>query len=177
MDFPIKPFLATTVAVCLTGCAATKSDLVEKRMVLPPFAATMTLEDRQGFLMAAPIEAPMPVFPGRVQGPDMRTEVCVELMIREDGTVGEARHIPGVETCDMHPDPGYLTATLDAVRRWTFFAAAICDFPEGVEKTDDCSGDGVVVRAVPIKLMYAFAFERVGGQGRVGLRRRSDRAQ
>ena len=76
-----------------------------------------------------------------------------------------------MDTCAAQPDAAYVAAALEAVRQWTFFAAAICEFPAGLAKTGDCSGEGVVVRAVPIRLMYAFAFERSGGKARVRARR------
>lgn len=168
-------FMATCcVAICITGCAANKANLVEKRMILPPFAMTMELENQQSFLMAAPIDEPMPLFPENMHKQNGRAEVCIEIVVQEDGTVGESMHMPGTDTCDVRPDETYVEAALEAVRRWTFFAAAVCEFPDNIMKTDDCSGDGVVVRAVPIKLMYAFEFESRGGKGRVGSRRIAD---
>lgn len=145
--------------------------MIDKRMVLPPGAVAMTLETRQGFLMAVPIHEPLPVLADNARGPDGRTEVCVEIVVDAEGQVSEARHMPGVDACDAQPEAAYVAAALAAVREWTFFAAALCEFPEGRPVTGDCSGDGVTVRAIPIRLMYAFAFERRGGQARVRARR------
>lgn len=158
------------IALGLSGCAS-RATSVDKRMVLPPGAPAMTLEQREGFLMAVPIHEPLPRLEAVAAGPDGRTEVCVEIVIDADGVVSEARHMPGVDACATEPEAAYVAAALDAVRQWTFFAAAICEFPAGQAKTDDCSGEGVIVRAVPIRLMYAFAFERSGGQSRVRARR------
>lgn len=162
--------MLAAIALGLAGCASSATS-VDKRMVLPPGAPAMTLAQREGFLMAVPIHEPLPRLEAAVAGPDGRTEVCVEIVVDADGVVSEARHMPGVDACAAEPEAAYVDAALDAVRRWTFFAAAICAFPAGQAKTDDCSGEGMVVRAVPIRLMYAFAFERSGGQSRVRARR------
>lgn len=154
----------------LAACAS-RGTSIDKRMVLPPGAPALALETREAFLMAVPIHAPLPRLAEVAAGPDGRTEVCVEIVVDAEGRVPEARHMPGVDACDAAPAPVDVAAALDAVRQWTFFAAAICEFPEGMAKTDDCSGEGVAVRAVPIRLMYAFAFERSGGKARVRARR------
>lgn len=167
----VRDALVMAAAVVgLAGCAS-RGTAIDKRMVLPPGAATMTLETRQGFLMAVPVHEPLPVLADDARGPDGRTEVCVEIVIDVEGQVSEARHMPGVDACDAQPDAGYAAAALAAVRQWTFFAAALCEFPGEQPVTEDCSGEGVTVRAVPIRLMYAFAFERSGGKARVRVRR------
>ena len=97
--------------------------------------------------------------------------MCISFVVTADGQVAEAAHAPGVDGCAGRPDPALVAAALEAVSRWTFFGAAICEYPEGVAPAPDCSGEGVVVRAVLVRLMYAFAFERVGGRGRVVVRR------
>lgn len=172
-SLPVPATRRLLVAACVIvalGACASRGATVGKRMVLPPGALAMTLEKRQGFLMAVPIHEPLPRLE-TAAGPDGRTEVCVEIVIDAEGTVPEARHTPGVDGCHATPDPAYVTATLDAVRQWRYFAAAVCTFPEGQAKTGDCSGEDVVVRAVPIRLTYAFAFERMAGRTRVRARR------
>lgn len=161
------------VIAALAGCASTER-AVGKRMILPPLATAMTLEDRQAFLMAVPIEAPLPTYPQDDARGDGTTEVCVGIVVGGEGSVTEATPAYGVDTCAAQPHPAYVAAAVDAVRRWTFFGAAVCEFPEGAERTPDCSGEGVVVRPVAIRLMYAFSFERRGGKARVGARRSAD---
>ncbi|TWT19332.1 hypothetical protein FQY83_13330 [Luteimonas marina] len=161
------------VIAALAGCASTER-AVGKRMILPPSAARMTLEDRQAFLMAVPIEAPLPTYPQDDARGDGMTEVCVEFIVGEQGAVTEATPAYGVDSCAAQPHPAFVAAAVDAVRRWTFFGAAVCEFPEGVERTADCSGEDVVVRPVAIRLMYAFSFERRGGKARVGARPSDD---
>lgn len=162
--------LSFVTAVALAGCAHTRQ-AVDARMVLPAAAPRIQLDQTQALLMAVSIEQPMPVYPESTGGRDGRTEVCISFVVTADGQVSQAAHAPGVDTCDERPDPALVAAALEAVSRWTFFAAAVCEYPEGVAPAPDCSGEDVVVRAVPIRLMYAFAFERVGGRGRVVVRR------
>lgn len=164
---------AVGLAVCLPACT-TRGTAIDKRMVLPPGARTMALDRQQGFLMAVPIDEPLPALEGMATGPDGRVEVCVEIVIDDEGRVSAARHTPGVDGCHATPDPAYVAAALEAVRRWRYFAAAVCEFPAGQAKTDDCRGEDVVVRAVPIRLTYAFAFERVAGKARVRARHAAD---
>lgn len=162
--------LGVSVAAALAGCAHTRGS-VDARMVLPAAAPRMQLSETQGLLMAVSIEQPMPLYPESAAGGDGRTEVCVSFVVTADGQVSEAAHAPGVDTCAERPDPALVAAALDAVSRWTFFGAAICEYPQGVAPAPDCSGEDAVLRAVPIRLMYAFTFERVGGRGRVAVRR------
>jgi hypothetical protein len=61
------------------------------------------------------------------------------------------------------------------MRRWTFSAAAICRFPERLRaqrERRDCTGKDVALTHVPVRLTYAFTFERQAGRARVAGGRR-----
>jgi hypothetical protein len=148
------------------GCAS-KSDVVDMRMLLPPPAERPRLVERQHFIMAAPIRNALPVFPEAVPTREADTVVCVEIVVSEHGDVPTARIVRDVGGCGAQPGLQFEQQVLQAVRSWSFFAAALCEFPQGIERNEECEGDGVMVRAVPIKLTYAFTFSRKGGRKNV----------
>lgn len=163
--------LLTGMAIVISGCAS-NTEIMSKRMVMPPHAAAMELESNQEFLMAVPISNPMPQFPST--GSAARaSEVCVEIVVTGDGEVEDAIVVGGVDTCDVEPPADFAEASLVAVRDWSFFGAAVCEFPSVASKNQDCSGSDVIVRPVSIKLMYAFKFEVSNGRGKVSAERRS----
>ena len=52
------------------------------------------------------------------------------------------------------------------VRQWRFEPASICTFPPDVERNEDCAGDGVVRRTVPLRMAFVFEFSRSERRGR-----------
>ena len=60
--------------------------------------------------------------------------------------------------------PEFVASAREAVAGWQFLAAAVCTYPTGMEKNEDCSGEGVTVREVPVKLSYRFRFRLVDGK-------------
>ncbi|MEP6906487.1 MAG: hypothetical protein ABI858_00680 [Pseudoxanthomonas sp.] len=161
--------LAAMIASSLLGCRT--SPEIAKRMIMPPGAVIMDIPEDQAFLMASPISQPMPVFPGGdLLGPSV--SACVELVIDESGSVSSATPIYAITECPLDEgqmDQRLVAAVIDAVSKWQFLAAATCTFPAGAPRTEDCSGDNVLVVPVAIKLSYVFSFQ---GNGRVILKAR-----
>ena len=96
--------------------------------------------------------------------------VCVDVVVGADGRAGMLvpRHdIPGCPPADAAGLVPFEQAALEAMRRWTFLAAAICTFPPGVAPNDRCDGTGVVEQPVPVRLTYRFEFSQHAGRGRV----------
>lgn len=135
-------------------------------MVLPVGAERHHVDENQTFLMAASITSPMPEFPSEAKGADGLHEVCVEFVVTEDGLV-EQIGFPG-DSAQWAPVDGDATsfreAVAEALSQWSFTGAAICTFPEGVAKDDECGSEGAEIRAVPIRLRYVFSFEQVDGK-------------
>lgn len=52
------------------------------------------------------------------------------------------------------------------VRQWRFEPASICTFPPEVERNEDCAGEGVVRKPVPLRLAFVFEFSRSERRGR-----------
>lgn len=116
--------------------------------------------------MAALINTPMPEFPRAAKVADGRREVCVEFVVTEEGLVEQIAFPAGGVQCASisGAEVMFQEAVAEALSQWQFTGAAICTFPEGVIKDDACEGEGVDVRAVPIKLMYVFSFEQINGK-------------
>jgi len=153
---------AALAAALFAGCKTRSA--VGMQMVLPPMAEVMDIPKDKAFLMASPVSQPLPEYPSGVER-DASARVCIEFVVAETGAVSSATPIYGLPECPAwraQLDPGFVDAALQAARRWQFLAAAICTFPPGSEVTDDCSGDGVEVRPVAIRIAYAFAFQRGG---------------
>lgn len=163
-----KIAIGMVCGLLLTGCT-TSSKEVTMRMIIPPTTAGAQLPEDQGFLMAELIQAPVPEFPSGLSMPDGRVDICVELVVTAEGGVENAWLADDVDGCTSHPPPALVHAAIRTVREWEFIAAAHCQFPLGAKKTDDCSGEHVVVEAVPVRLIYGFAFEQRRGKRRVVL--------
>ena len=153
---------AALIVLLVAGCRT--SSTVGMQMVLPPMAEVMDVPKDKTFLMASPVTQPLPAFPSGVQrGASAR--VCIEFVIDENGAVSSAAPLYGLPECPAPKeelDPQFIISAVEAAGRWQFLAAAICTFPDGVDATDDCSGEEVVVTTVAIKIAYVFSFESGG---------------
>lgn len=83
--------------------------------------------------------------------------------------------MPDCPASQAELDPRFVGAAVEAARQWQFLAAAICTFPDGTFPdgagvTDDCSGPGVVVTPVAIRVSYVFSFH-AGGRVTAGTNR------
>lgn len=164
---PLRPsLLRLSVALLavgmVAGCSTTRE--VDMRMLLPAGAPLMHVPENQVLLMAAPLSQPMPAFPADapVKG---EVSTCIEMVVDASGGVSAATPLYGLPECPLAQaqiDPRIVAAALAAVRQCQFFAAALCTFPEGAARNDDCSGPDVAVTPVAIKLSYVFTFQHGG---------------
>lgn len=158
-------FLLGLLAGLVVGCSTTR-EVVDRRMVLPTGADRHQVDDNQQFLMAIPVDQPMPEFPRGARVADGVHEVCVDFVVTEEGLVEQVAFPPGAADCGQPTSDlaSFQASVADALSRWSFVGAAICTFPDGVPKDDKCEAKGAVIRAVPIRLRYVFSFEQVGGR-------------
>jgi len=159
---------AAALSALLAACASTSR--VDTRMILPPGAAVMDIPDDRVFLMASPVTEPLPVFPDGVAR-SVEAIVCIEFIIDEFGAVRDAAPLYALPECPLAEgdlDPRFVSAALAAVSQWEFLAAAVCRFPQGAKRTDDCTGEGVEITPVAITVSHSFSFQR--GRVRVTLR-------
>lgn len=154
--------LALLVLLFAPGCKSTSG--VAMRMILPAGAEFMNIPEGKVFLMASPVSQPMPTYP---EGAPQTAEVtaCVEMVIDESGAVSSASPLYGIPDCPRGQneiDRRFVASSVEAVRNWQFLAAAACTFPPGVPANEDCSGPGVVIAPVAIKVSYVFSFQSNG---------------
>lgn len=163
--------VALLLALAASGCAGTRSTRVGAEMILPPLAPQMKLQQREQFFMARHLNPELlPDYPAALlaDGP-AQAVVCVEIVVDEGGEVAWQAPLHAAPRCPPGPVAAlapFEQAALDAVARWQFIAAAVCTYPEGVERNDDCRGEGVVEKAVPLRMAFVFEFDRSEKRGR-----------
>jgi len=153
---------AALIVVLVAGCKTRST--VGMQMVLPPMAEVMDVPKDKTFLMASPVTQPLPAYPSGVKR-GATAHVCIEFVIDENGAVASTTPLYGLPECPAPQeelDPQFISSAVEAAGQWQFLAAAICTFPEGVEPTEDCSGEEVVVTTVAIKIAYVFTFQSGG---------------
>lgn len=158
------------VLATIAGCASTPStgprSSVGLSMILPDAAERASVRENELFLMPSPIEAGLPAFPSAAIG-HAPASICAEIVVDEEGAVGTARQIDSSEGCERLASDAsarFAPAVLDAVRQWTFAAAAICRY---AENPVECDGDRAQLQVVPVKLAYRFDFVQQGDDGTV----------
>ena len=168
---------ALVLAVAATGCA-TRSTSVDHRMLLPPGGDRVELESLELFVMPIALASPEPVFPGaEATAAAVEVEICAEIWLSAEGDVTRVAPFHATPECAQGADPAmrdYARAVGDALQRWEFTPAMICEFPpQLLAKRDegDCRGSEVTVRRVPVRLNYAFTFSSRDGRRRVGVAR------
>ena len=166
---------ALALALCLAGCArqvrpGPVGD-VHAGVLLPTGAPAWEEKPNERFLVAAPVgNQPMPDYPPQYLDSDLEERlVCVDIVVHPDGHVTSARHNREAVEC-QHGDiePAFVGRAVEAISGWQFFGAQLCRFPEGVEPSDECLGDGVEIVPLPVRLTYVFAFSQADGEGKVG---------
>jgi len=163
------------LAIAATGCA-TRSKNVGHRMLLPQGGDQVELASRELFVMPVALASPEPVFP-EAAAASVDVEVCAEIWLSADGDVTRVVPFHDAPGCAPDGDPAvrdYAQAVGDALRRWEFTPAMICEFPpELLAQRDEgnCTGPEVSVRRVPVRLNYAFTFSSRDGKRRVGVAR------
>ena len=159
------------LAAAVTGCRKDIRPNVGMGMILPPGAVRSVVPEDQLFLMATEISTPLPSYPSDlVKASPADIMVCAELVLGTDGAVTSVRPLYAIPECPLlqsELDPRFTEAVRDAVLKWQFFAAALCTFPPGVPKDDDCKSQGVTIRHVPIKLAFVFTFSTKHGRATV----------
>lgn len=150
------------LAACRSLPSHPAPDAVQAQLVLPALAARHEIKQGERFLMAAELDAPLPAYPVGAAPDDRVASVCVALVVDEQGRVSGVRALIEEARCAQGDTARFLAATLETVRQWTYFAAAICRPPVG---TDDCGHPDAVVEPVASRMAYQFDF--IGGRSRV----------
>ena len=167
------------VASLLAGCASTV-ETVDHQLLLQPGTAQYQMAPLDLFVMPMELEAPLPAFPeGAPSGELAAVTACAELWLSIDGDITHVAAVRDAPGCAGPADPGaapFERAVLASLGQWEFSPAMVCRFREDQRDKrarGDCRGDVEVVR-VPVRLAYAFRFERHDGRVAVGRRRLSD---
>lgn len=167
-DMSISHLTALSLIIVLTGCATHRANTqaVDKGMILPDNAQQLEPDKNQKFLMATPIEAPLPSFPA--DAPVVaRTVICVEFVISMEGTTTTIQQIdafPGCEAVDSNASRYFYPEVREALSKWTYFGAAMCHYETS---ESECDEDTAIVTPIPIKLAYRFTFTQAGGKSSV----------
>jgi hypothetical protein len=172
----VRRLAGATALIFLAACASTV-ETVEPRMLLQPGTARYEMPPLDLFVMPMELEAPLPAFPESVPAAEVAPlEACVELWLSAEGDVTRVavvHDLPGCAEAGNTAAAPFEQAVVDALGRWTFSPARVCHFREDQRaKRDagDCRGD-VAIDRVPVRLAYAFRFERHQGRADVGSRR------
>lgn len=141
-------------------------------LLLPPPGAThLELASTQRFVYPNLIDpVAMPEYPPQLLPSRLPpATVCVEVDIGEDGGILAVRQRID-ETCPPDASPQHVefsASTIRAVRGWSYEPAYLCQAPEGFAGDDPCLADGMVERATPLRLSYAFRFGQRDGEALV----------
>jgi hypothetical protein len=176
-------FLAAAVLFLLTACATRVGHVgpapaddarVDHSLLMPQGQARYELDDLALFVMPMELASPAPAFPAGIPAGDVvPVTVCVETWLDDAGDVTRLLPARGVDGCPPQADAQaapYEQAVVQAMRAWSFSAAAICRFPERLRaqrERGDCRGEDVALTHVPVRLTYAFTFERRAGRAQV----------
>ena len=170
--------LAWVPGLLLAACA-THTAQVDHRLLLPQAGARHELAPSQLFVMPVTLAAPEPVFPAVTDaGTPVEIVVCAEIWLSADGDVTRVAPFDGAPGCAAGAEPhaqDYAQAVAEALQRWEFTPAMICEFPpQSMDKRErgDCTGPEVAVRRVAVRLDYAFTFTFRDGRKRVGVARK-----
>lgn len=175
--------LALLAAACaLAGGCAIRSASVEHRMLPPQAGPRHALESTQFFVMPVTLAAPDPVFPAvAAETAAVEVTVCAEVWLSADGEVTRVAPFDGAPECAAtaaRQAQAYADAVAEALRRWEFTPAMVCEFPPQLldrRERGDCTGPDVAVRRVPVRLDFAFTFTSRDGERRIGVARKAAR--
>jgi len=155
----------------LTGACASRPVFtdVDAGLIIPAMGGQVEVPENQQFLFPQPVvRNPLPLYPDSLLALGLPDQVvCLRILIDDGGAVPSSSPVfdePGCPDASAPPRAEFLNAARQAVARWEFLAATLCTYPIGMEKNEDCSGDGVVMRQVPVKLAYRFRFRLVEGK-------------
>ena len=147
-------------------------------MLLQPGTAQYRMAELDLFVMPMELEAPLPGFPADVVAAEVPAiEACAEVWLSGEGEVTRVAAVHDLPGCsDGDAAAPFEQAVVETLRRWSFTPARVCHFREdqAVQRAQgDCRGD-VEIERVPVRLAYAFRFERRHGRAEVGSRRLGD---
>ena len=164
---------AAVVALSLAGCASSVAR-VDHHLLLQRGTVQYEMQPLELFVMPQELEAPLPPFPASVSGEEVGPVVaCVELWLSESGDVTHVGPLHGAAGCATEGDLALVPfeeAVMTTLQAWQFSPARICRFPEHLRaqmERGDCTGREVDIDKVPVRLAYAFTFERKAGLGSV----------
>ena len=173
--------IATALCVLAAGGCASTVENVDHRLLLQRGTAQYEMGPLDLFVMPMELDAPLPAFPQSVPGRDEPATViaCAELWLSAEGDITHLVALHGPPGCAAETDTRaapFEQAVLARLAAWEFSPAMVCRF--GEDQRDqrargDCRGDVEVVH-VPVRLAYAFRFERHDGRVAVGSHRLSD---
>jgi hypothetical protein len=175
--------LPVLLAACATQVAHVDPALADRTrvdytLVQQPAQPQYAMDELTLFVMPMELESPSPAFPPDVAPGDVApVTVCVEAWLDAEGDI--TRVVPARGEGCPHGDEASLSAyeqaSMQALRAWSFSAAAICRFPEALRaqrERGDCRGSGIELEHVPVRLTYAFTFERHAGRAQVATAKR-----
>lgn len=160
----------SSVGLLLSGCTKnTRQPDVGMGMILPERAERIEVPKDQQFLFPSPIGAnTLPSYPPELIARNLPAQtLCMEIIINTEGAVQSSTpllDVPGCPSSQDRPDPRFYQATAAALAHWEFLAAALCKYPTGATKNEQCHGDNVIITLMPVKLAYTFTFKLVGNK-------------
>lgn len=165
---PMRNLIAAA-GLCAMAACATKSEPRTPvgdsafSMVIPAGAARHEMRDDELFLMPATLgPQPMPEYPAAYLGDGLPPPVvCVDVVVEPEGASTRVSRHTGSPACPDGADArtlAFVQSVLGPVGAWRYFGAQVCSFPAGVEHNDECSGEGVEIRPVAVRLTYVFRF-------------------
>jgi hypothetical protein len=174
---------AAGVVLLLTACAtrvahvdpaSADSTRVDHTLLLQAGQPRYEMDELTLFVMPMELDSPAPMFPPGIAAGDVApVTVCVEAWIDDAGDVSRLVPARGGDGCPKQADAQvapFEQAAVQAMHAWSFSAAAICRFPERLRaqrERGDCRGSDVELVHVPVRLTYAFTFERHAGRAQV----------
>ena len=172
------------LAACATPAAHVDdappdSARVDYALLMQPAQPQYRMDALTLFVMPMELESPTPAFPAEVAPGDVAPlTVCVEAWLDAAGDIARVAPARGGDGCPAAADAAlapYEQAAVQALQAWSFSAAAICHFPEALRaqrERGDCRGSGIELEHVPVRLTYAFTFERQAGRAQVAAAKR-----
>lgn len=173
---PALPALlaACTIRVAHVETAPADSSRVDYALLMQPGQPQYEMDELALFVMPMELESPTPAFPADVAAGDVApVTVCIEAWLDAGGEIVRVVPARDGEGCPTRAAAGlapYEQAAARALHGWSFSAAAICHFPEALRTQrdrGDCRGNAIELEHVPVRLTYAFTFERQAGRAQV----------
>jgi hypothetical protein len=122
-------------------------------------------------LLGEPIIQPSPSYPSSLRAAAIsERDVCLELVIDEQGRVIGNPPLYDLPDCPQNSavlERNFLQSAQETVMQWRFHPARLCSFADSktAERDDGhCSGPGVRIEQLPVKLAFRFTFtQSLGG--------------